>query len=182
MENKYRSEQGTTLIELLVVSIIGVIVLMALTLPFVAGTSFRKSGERQTEAQRDAQLILTTMAHASLDSTGNPSYSLSGPSGARKITFTRNCGASTYQVYFEGGPAYNGGSGPLGQFHWHDNGCGNPAKDITLINGVRSRVTNFTLTSISNKLVKINLSVTHTTQGNQEVETLETQLFLRNAT
>ena len=159
-----------TLVELMVVVVIGVIALMALSIPFAAERTFWNTGWRKTEAQRDAQMVFRAISKMARQSQ---SYTVTNvAAGNIRIDFVRpTCGT----VYFQGGVNYPGTG--QGQFLWQD-GCAVPANAKTLIDGVRSRVTNFSVTSISGRILKINLTIIH---KNQETEQLEKQVFLRNA-
>ena len=159
------SQRGASLIELLITIIIGVIALMALAVPFVAERSFESSGKRQTEAQRDAQMALRSMTKAARDSS---SYFVTAGASSTRIDFARPCGTMS----FEGGPNFSGGQ------IWWVNGCVAPVDTTVLIDGIRSRVTNFTVTPVTTRLVKLRLDVIH---ENLRSEFLETEIFLRNA-
>ena len=74
-----RAHRGVTLVEVLITVVIASIAMMALAVPFVAERSFWGVGKRQTEAQRDAQLAMRTIARMGregatyyLDSPENP--------------------------------------------------------------------------------------------------------------
>ena len=167
--------RGATLIELVIAVMIGAIVLMALVIPYAAERSFWHVGSYQAEAQRDADMVLRSMA---LTARQGQSYTVTNvATNDLKVTFampaSAGCGSP---VYFEGGTAF---PSPLngGQFVWR-NGCASPAATVTLIDGVKSKVSAFTPTTIvANKLVKVNLTVIH---KNQQTEIMEKQLFLRN--
>ena len=58
------NRRGVTLIELLITVMIGAIAMFALVPPFIAEGNFFRKGKRQTEAQRDAQMVLRAMARA----------------------------------------------------------------------------------------------------------------------
>src|SRR6185295_10072505 len=95
----------------------------------------------------------------------------------KRITITRPTSPTTScTMFFEGGSAYpsalNGG-----QLVWQNN-CASPAVTATLVDGTKSKVSNFTFTSVSPKLVKVNLSVVH---QNEQTEITEKQIFFRNA-
>ena len=165
-KRRFFSERGLSLIEVAITVTISGIALMALAVPFVADRSFWNAGRRQTEAQRDAQVVTRAMARMAREGTG---YTIIPSAGSTKIDVTKaGCAASS----FEGGPSFNSG-----QLEWVD-GCATPASTITLIDGVRSRVVNFTATAVSAELVRIDLEVLH---ENQENEILQTEIFLRNA-
>lgn len=159
------NRRGVTLIELLMTIIIGSIAFFPLAVPFVGERSFWGTGQRQTEAQRDAQMVLRAMARVVRESNG---YTIA----AGGVTFNGapTCGGNP--VIFELHPG--------GVFHQH---CG--SNTTILIDGVRSKVTSFTPTTIiANKLVQVALTVTHqlrTTDSRTRSETLATQLYLRNA-
>ena len=149
---------GVTLVELLVTIVIGSIAMLALTVPFNTERIFWVSGKRQTEAQRDAQMALRAIARVARQGSA---YALNAPGD---ITVTAACGTSRFQ----GGPAFNDQLLLSGT-------C--MAQPVTLIDGNRSRVVNFTLTAVSSKLVQLQVAIA---QG-QQTESLITELFLRNA-
>ena len=160
------NRRGVTLIEVLVTVVIGAIAMFALAAPLLAQGSFFRKGKRQTEAQRDAQVVLRAMGVAAREGTG---YSTA--SGRVDFLNTSVCGTNPVRFELHAG----------GVFHMHCAG-----NTVTLIDGVRSQVTSFTATPVvSNKLVRIQLGVSHrlrTTDPSTENETLETELFLRNGT
>ena len=172
--NKLCSDHGASLIEILVALVIGAIALLALAMPYATEKSFWNIGNRQAEAQRDTDMVLRSISRIARQ---GQSYTVTPvASGDKKITFVMPPGVCSSTVYFEGGSAYpsslNGG-----QFVWQD-GCASPPTTVTLIDGVASKVTNFDVTTIvANKLVKIKLSVIN---KNQQTETMEKQIFLRN--
>ena len=159
------NQKGVTLVEVLIVTIIGVIAFMALAVPFLSERRFSGLGKSQVEAQRDAQLVTRAIARIARESN---SFTPSGVAGNSGATFTRATGAA---VCFEGGLNFNGQL-------LRRSGCGNTAGEIILIDGVRSRVTNFTAIEVVNdKLVDISLNVIY---QNQRSETLQTRIYLRN--
>ncbi len=165
------NRRGVTLIELLMAVVIGAIAMFALVPPFLAeGNLFRK-GKRQTEAQRDAQMGMRAIARV-----GRQSLSYSPNSPGSILVFTEPVGG---QACFQrlGNQLIvtrpNCVGGALG------------VNTTVLIDGVRSQVANFTMTPVTNKLVRVHLEVTHrlrTTDPLSEKETLETELLLRNGT
>ena len=158
------NQRGLTLMELMIAMIIGSIALLAFTIPFVAQRSFLVSGRRQTEAQRDAQIAFRSMALAAREGT---SYLVNPTGSAITINYTfLGCNRQ-----FQLGGAANS------QLLLIDN-CAVPAQVVTLIDGIRSRVTQLVFTPVTIRLVNIQLQVTH--EG-RENELLQTQLFLRNA-
>ena len=160
------SRRGVTLIELLIAVVIGSIAMFALAAPLIAEGQFFRKGKRQTEAQRDGQLVLRAMAFVAHESSG---YTPT----ADGVDFlnTSVCGVNPVS------------------FHRHTDvlemHCGGAPPTI-LIDGGRSRVAGFTVTPvIANKLVRIRLDITHrlrTTDPFTENELVETELFLRNGT
>ena len=158
------SRRGVTLIEVLITIVISAIALFALVPPFLAEGSFFRKGKRQTEAQRDAQMVLRAMARVARESNDYTS-------GAGIVTFhgAPTCGGGdvTFELH------------PGGELHQH---CG--GNTSILIDGVRSQVAAFTPSQIiAKRLVLIHLQVDHrlrTTDPNLESETLDTELFLRN--
>ena len=158
---KAANQQGVTLIELLIVMFLSLIALMAASTPFVGERSFWGTGTRQAEAQRSAQVALRAIARVAREGS-----SVDTPIPANQITFNTPCGKRTFQT------AGNGNN----QFQMVDN-CVLPALTVTLIDGVKSKVIQFTPTLINAKLVDIQLQVK---QENQQSEQLQTQLYLRN--
>lgn len=144
---------GVTLVELLITILISSIAFFALTVPFVAERSQWGSGNRQTQAQRDAQLAMRAISRVAREST-----SFTPATG----TFATLCGNQTFVSVG-------------GQLTWTD--CtGTPA---VLIDGVRSQVGLFSMTAASAKLVDVQLRVDQA--GGQEQESVRSQFFLRNA-
>ena len=169
------NHRGFSLIELLVAVIISTIAFFALAMPFIAERSMWGSGNKQAEAQRDAQMVTRAMAHVARESSN---YAVGGTPGTNAtLTFIRSAG----NVCFKGGSAFNSG-----QLCRLEPSCAAPTTTIILVDGVRSKVTEFTVTQIvANKLVKIRLNVTHqniTNFAGEPIrnELLETQIFLRN--
>ena len=156
---KVTNQQGVTLIELLIVMFLSIIALMAATTPFVGERSFWGTGSRQAEAQRSAQVVMRAIARVAREGT---SYFILN----NQITFTTPCGTRVFQT------AGNGNN----QFQMVDN-CVIPALTVTLIYGVKSKVTQFVPAQINTKLVDIQLQVK---QENQQSEQLQTQIYLRN--
>ena len=159
-----------TLIELLVAILIGSIAMFGLVLPFVEGGNLLRSGTRRAEAQRDAQVVMHQIARVARQSK---LYSISNNNNQISFTsVTNNC----TRVFQRAGASNN-------QLQMTDN-CLIPAQTFTLIDGVRSQVTAWTLTAvINNKLVRISLQLSNrlrTTGNGQLGETLVTELFLRN--
>ena len=179
------STHGVTLIELLMAVIISAIAFFPLAMPFIGERSFWGTGERQTEAQRDAQMVLRTMARAAREchaySTGTGGFL----PGATLLSFDSCANDPIYPAgsrCFAGGPAYLGGT-----MIFRSTNCQTIPSTIVLIDGTRrSQVVNFTVTPIvPNKLVRVHLEVSHrrtTTDTRVRNEILETEIFLRNAT
>ena len=166
MSGSIRSRRGVTLIEALITVVIGAIAMFALVPPFLAEGNLFRTGKRQTEAQRDAQMALRAMARVARESAG---YNASVP-GAVTFLIAPTCGGNPVTFELHAG----------GELHQH---CG--ANTTILIDGARSRVANFTATSISTRLVQIQLQVTHRLRASNPTtrsETLVTDLYLRNAT
>ncbi len=157
-------QRGVTIVELMVAILISAIGLFALAVPFYAERTSWAIGWRQTEAQRDAQLVLSAMAHAARQST---SYTING--ATQTITFTTSPSLGNCNISFQGGPGFNGGQVQ------EVNGCNGTT--FLLIDAVQSSVTAWTLTNVTPKLARVQLSVVNRTRGN---ETLQTDLFLRN--
>ena len=158
---------GVTLIELLVTLIIAGIAFFGLAVPFFSERSFWRQGERQTEAQRDAQVGLRALARSA---HGSSSHNLVVGTTASSITFNVLCpggGAGTRQ--FIGTP------GAGNQFQLIDSCSG---QTTTFIDGNRSQVIAWQATAVTPRLVRVRMQVT---QGNQSNELLETEVYLRNA-
>lgn len=161
------NQRGVTLIELLLAVVIGLIAFFPLAMPFVGERSLFSTGKRQTEAQRDAEIVLRAMARVARQSTA-----FTIPS-ATQIDFTDPafCGGATPRT-FEVHPG--------GTFHLHD--CN--GNTVVLINGIRSQVATFVPTAVSSRLVDIQLQVTNrltSADPRQRSESVSTKLFLRNA-
>ena len=155
-----KHRRGFTLIEVLMTIVISSIAMMALATPFVAERRFWLLGTAQSEAQRDAQVVLRSMARTVRQSTGynvaTNTFNFAGCPNGRQF---RRTGAGNNQLQFV------------------DNCPG--GQTITWIDGNRSRVTNFTITAINSRLVQVWLDVTY---NNSENESLITEILLRNAT
>ena len=162
--------RGVTLIELIMTMVIGAIAFFALSVPFVAERSLWGSGTRQTEAQRDAQVILRAIARTARQSGY---YQITGAAGSNTITFYDKPPAQggVIRGCFRGGVAFGN------QFQMDSTACS--AASPALVDGVQSRVATFSITPIGTKLVNVQLRVTRL--GGQENEQIRSQLFLRNA-
>lgn len=165
-------EQGFSLIELLVAVIITSIAFFGLAMPFIAERSLWGSGKRQSEAQRDAQMITRAIARVARESQ---SYTLGGSAGDRTLLFTRPDGTT---ICFRGGSTFNNG-----QLQRLEPLC--TSSGSSLIDGVRSRVMDFTPTSINGKLARVQLQVAHQNLPSyanepEKNEILKTDIFLRN--
>ena len=156
---------GVTLVEMLLTILMSTMVFLSLTMLLSTAQAVRGSGENQSEAQRDASLVLGTMARIARQSRGY-TISLSGS----KITFTSSGACSPS---FQGGPAFGVGGGQVQM----SDGCSTPTTTL-LIDGAWSRATQFQLTFVSASVVHAKVQVTY--RGRQN-ELLETDLFLRNA-
>ena len=157
MRFRSMNERGVTMIELMIAVIISAIALMAVAIPFFAERSFWARGKRQSEAQRDAQMILRAIARVARESSG--------------------CDASSSTVLsctpVSGGDVCFQRSG--GQFQMGD--CGAPVSAwTTLLDGTKSALTQFNA-SEGPKIVKIQLEVT---REGKEKALLETHIFARN--
>jgi prepilin-type N-terminal cleavage/methylation domain-containing protein len=149
-------KRGVTLIELLITVVIGSITLCALAMPFIADRSFWASGRGQSEAQRDAQMVMRAIARVARESTGYTAATGFQPPVGPSRQFCLQAG----QLFLA-------------------DTCTNPTTSVLLIDGNRSLVTNLVIAPITNKLVRIQLEVTHLNRGTEQ---LETELLLRNAT
>ena len=180
MSNRICSRRGVTLIELLMAIVIGAIAMFSLAPLLIAEGNFFRKGKRQTEAQRDAQMALRAIARVA---RGSDNFNNPGPSSA--------CvplgGFHTLQC--DGGGVacirYNWVGDALSQITNFSTSCTNhPNGTVTLIDGVRSKVTSFLITSITSKQVQVQINVTHqlrTGDPRIENELLQTELFMRNA-
>ena len=163
------NQRGFTLVELLITIVIASIAMMALAVPFVAERTSFLSGRAQAEAQRDAEICLRAIARVAREGIA---YDATVPG---RLSFTVPCGPSptTGTATFE---LHDGGL-----FHLHD--C--TGNEVTLIDGVRSQIANFTATNVTSKLVRIHLECAHASplsSGRVENEVLDTEIFLRNGT
>ena len=147
------NRHGVTLIELMMTMVIGAIAFFALSVPFTAERTFWGAGNRQTEAQRDAQMVLRTIARTGRQSTGY---------NAALARFNVACGTESY--------AATNGQLTLTK-------CAGGT--VTLIDGVKSRVAAFSITPVGTKLVDVRIQITR--QGGVENEDLRSQIFMRNA-
>jgi len=174
-----KSRYGFTLIELLIAVVISAIAMFALVPPFLAEGNLFREGKRQTEAQRDAQMVLRAMARAGRECQA---YNVPPPppvSGATVLSFN-GCPPPDISRCFVGGSAFLSG-----QMVERTPNCQTTPTQRVLIDSVRSKVASFTFTPVTSKLVLIHLEVTHqlrTTDTRTRTEVLETELFLRNAT
>lgn len=180
-ELRHRScaRRGVTLIELLMTIVIGSIAMLGMWPPFVAERVFWNKGKRQTEAQRDAQMGLRAIARVAREGNGWDSLTLVNTPSFSRIDITTGTSCGIWRI--EGGPALPGGPGQLQMLN---EAC--PPNPRTLIDGVRSRVTNFRITTIvPNRLMRVHLEVSHrlrTSDPRTEQEILETEIYLRNGT
>jgi len=178
-----RTVRGVTLIELLMTLIIAAIAFMALAVPFVAERAFSIAGLNQVEAQREAQMVLRAIARAGREcqqyATGSAGYL----SGATYLMFKQCASNSVYAPgsrCFAGGPSFSGG-----KMITRLPDCQSEPNTKVLIDGLRTKVANFTVTPLTNKLVRVTLEVTHgisPTDPRRRAELLQTDLFLRNGT
>ena len=178
------ADHGVTLIELLITMVIGLIAFLALAPSFIAERRFWIAGNAQAESQRDAQMALRAVARQARQSlpffgpTPLSPYQIvsAGPTGA--IIFAPPSGGT---VCFAAGPAKGN------QLIMMTGGCGvGPANQTILIDGVRSKVVEFSLAEIvPRKLVYVKIQVSHQpilTSTRIRNEVLETELFLRIGT
>jgi type II secretory pathway pseudopilin PulG len=152
-----RSRAGITFIEVLITIIISAIAVLAAGTPLVAERTFWSAGKRQTDAQRDAQLVLRAIARAARESA---SFQIVG----NAVTFhsgippaAPNCTAAF---------TWSPGTGQL----ITQRPCS--AGPITLSTDVAS----FLPQQIQSNLVQISVQVVK----GQQSELLVTDLFLRN--
>ena len=162
------SVRGVSLIELLMALVVGAIAFFALAMPLVAERSFSASGRRQAEAQRDAQMALRALARVARQST---SYDIG--SGGARITFNAPASVSPSQTTFCGGPSFGN---QLRRY----TGAACSGTASLLIDGNRSRLTSFAMSSIAENLVRAQLTAAYVTCQNQRNEVLASNLFLRN--
>ena len=162
------NRRGVTLIEVLITIVIGAIAFFAAAMPFIAERSFWGSGNRQTEAQRDAQMAVRAMARVARQST---SYAVAG--GGNQIAFTAPGGGAP--SCFRGGPAFGN---QLQRYATQT--CTGTA--TVLIDGNQSRVTSLVVTAVASNLVRVEVQVTRQLAGHiPQDAVLATNLFLRNA-
>ena len=154
---------GVTLIELLIAVIIGSIVMFALALPLVAERSMWGRGQRKTEAQRDAQMVMRAIARAARQSS---QFSASG--GLLQLS---SCDGASLMV-IQGGPQST--LSDKNQVRMTD--CG--GRTATLIDGQKSRATQLTFSRITGSLFKVHLEIM---RDGREKAVLETTLYARNA-
>lgn len=161
-------QSGMTVIEMMIAIAVALIMMFAMAMPYSAEKLFWRQGEKQTAAQRDAQLIMRTIALAARESRG---VTVTQPAGGHtQVIFDKPCGASGFaNVIFDGGPNFNGGA------FQETNHCSGAT--ATMIDGVRSEVLAFDANVIGTNLVKISVDVLN---ENLKQEQLTTQLYLRN--
>ena len=159
--SKHCNERGFTLAELLIAMIISVIAVLMIAIPFVAERNFWRTGQDRVEARRDAQMVLRAMARIGRSSL---EYEVGGTS----ILIFRGC--SEGQVFQLTG-ANNDQLVLM-------NNCATPAETQILIDGGRSRVNQFAVTPLSDRVVRIELEII---RGNEVSGLLQTELFVRNA-
>jgi prepilin-type N-terminal cleavage/methylation domain-containing protein len=158
------NRRGMTLVELLVTLVIAGIAFSTIVIPFATERAFWKVGERKAEAQQSAEVVLRAMGrhgrHAS-------QFAITTIGPQTILTFTPISGSA---MIFRGGPAFNGG-----QLIMQD-----ISNSGVLIDGVRTKVTNYTVTTlIPNRLVRVRLEVQHVADANRK-EVMETEIHLRN--
>jgi len=158
------NQRGVSMVELMITVVIALIVVFATAVPFFAERSFLVQGERQAEAQRDAQFAMQAIARIGRQSTG---VAITTPAANhQRITFTQPCGT----IIFDGGAGFNGGQ------LQRNNQC--PGQTDLLIDAGRSRVATFTAAAVSANVINFQIDVIH---DNQRNELLNTQIFVRNA-
>lgn len=170
-----RRNGGLTLIELIMGVVISMIAMFGLALPLISGQLSSRIGFRQTEAQRDAQLVVQAIALRARESSFFASIGSGITAG---LTLATPCGAWQFQR-----------AGAAGEQLLMVDGCAVPPQTTVLIDGVRSRVTNFSASNAGNptqtRLVRIDLAMSHrlgaSTDNRQDTEILQTDLYLRNA-
>ena len=161
------SERGFTLAELLITMIIAVIGVLMISIPFMAERNFWRMGQARVEARRDAQMVLRAMARvgrSSLDPVPGEknvvTNSLTFKSGTCEQTF-RLGGADNNQLVLVNGPD-----------------CIPPDQTQVLIDGTRSRVNQFVVTPLTDRIVRVELEIRH---GDEVSGLLQTEFFVRNA-
>src|SRR3989338_5700928 len=138
------SRRGVTLLELLIATVISAIAMFALVPPFLAEGNLFRQGQRQTEAQRYAQLAMRAMARVARESA--------------------RCEIDLPYIKFYnqqvGGCSIDFGS-VGGRFEIVDS-CAFPPTASDLIDGARSKVVAFVPSEVvDDRLVHIQLRVTH---------------------
>ena len=144
------SQGGMTLIELIIAIVISVIALFGLAPLLIGGTVSFDTGKRRVEAGRDGELVLRAMAHGAREAS---SFTINGPGDVTFVSPTSPCGIWRFQ----------GGSGaPFGGQLFMTDGC--PGSSVSLINGVRSQVMNFSVApaAVGNtRAISIQIQVAH---------------------
>ena len=168
---------GVTLVELLVTLLIAGIAFFALAVPFFSERSFWRQGERQTEAQRNAQVGLRALARSGRESSG---HNLVVGTSSNTITFSNVIcpgpdGIRGTPDDFTISQQFTGNPGGNGKFQM-DSCSGGPPVDF--IDGNRTRVTFWQATAVTARLVRVRMQVT---QKGEKNELLETEIYLRNA-
>ena len=182
------SRRCVTLLELLIATVISTIAMFALVPPFLAeGNLFRK-GQRQTEAQRDAQMAMRAIARVARES-GQMLLPMTIPDGVSYVFETSDaCGVkafvkrdSTRSLQFQEQCVFPGIVGPLVTLISGDVDPDGPEGRNDLIDRNESWLTEFTIDRVgpagSSKTIHVLARVQH---GGTEEELLETTLFLRN--
>ena len=163
----HEPSRGFTLTEILMTFVITSVMMVAFTAPFMAERIFLREGNQQMEAQRDAELVLHAItrvareckdAEVTAPASGQTQITLSCPLDTTPVTWA--------PVVFLGG-----------QMQRTDQRV-SPARTILLINGIKSKVQVFTA-SFANQILYLQVQVNNQDFGS---ETLETRIFLRNAT
>ena len=173
------NRRGVTLIELLITLMISSIAMMALAIPFVTERAMALSGKAQAESQRDAEMVMRAIARVARESNIYTPFILQTLNA--EISFNNLFGPGSC---FKGGPNFNFGgfNGALVVAEACVGGALSAPR--VLIDGNRSNVEEFSVTPITNKLVRVTLRVSHQPivgGPRQEDEVLETEIFLRNA-
>ena len=147
-------------------------------MPFVAERVFWKQGKQQTEAQRDAQMVMRAIAR-----TARGASAVSLPSSS-SVTLTRRCDSGTGNgtvTYEKSGV----------QLLKRTLVCKIDGSDVStvgsepkLIDGVRSKVATFT-PAVNGTVLSVVLDVYHniipTDSDPAQHEYLQTNIYMRNA-
>ena len=161
--------------------IISTFALIGVSLILVKGIVASGAGTRQAGSQQDAQLALRGIARVARESknyvvnTPNDVTFFAPPQVVDSLTHGGGAGAFCLGWQIRS-------VGQILELSFVGAGC--PISPPPWIDGNRSKVAQFTVTGVSAQIVRIHLDVTHQLGANdprQEMETLNTEIYLRNA-